>query len=847
MSTSDDQERTRIQPPRPRQTGKAAPAAGEPEAEVAQSAPKTAARTPGADAPRKTPQLRNSERTLLLPQQEEDKAGQKDLLKNRFVLEKVLGAGGMGVVYKAKDLLKVEAQDRDPYVAIKVLGEEFKSHPEAFIALQRESRKTQRIAHPNIVNVHDFDKDGDMVFMTMEYLEGSSLDKVVKQYRNIGLPKDEAWPILEGLCAALSHAHSQNIIHSDLKPGNIFVTRQGVTKVFDFGIARAVAKAEMGSGDAEDRTVFDAGSFGALTPAYASLEMLEGESPDVRDDIYALGCITYELLSGTHPFQRKNAVEARRLGLKPERIDCLNKHQWRVLEQALAFERAERTPSVPAFWEGLNHKQAGPRGVLTAVAFVLLVVLAGGWLYLERSRTSEVSPIDTEEYRSEIETQIRVELVINNIRALLDSAAFDAAWEHALRQEVQTLEKLVGSEQETYQQLLGSAFALYAARIEKRLAAQEYEDVLSLIENARVYTADNTGLDSIAAIARAALTELEQQRQARLEQERLEQQRQQEQLQRQRQEAQRKQEEERRRTAYEAAMATVRAQLRCNQMLDMGDFAIAIRQLRTQDADQYRRAEPGLVDDLVVCLEKIARNFPDRALAARSAALDLFPRNARLTALDIARTDTCTHALAGLGARGRRSFCQDSLGYGGKAPETVVIPGSGNIPTFAIGRYEVRVGEINQFCIASKRCEPMAGSLSMPATGISLQLAQAYLQWLSGESGRTYRLPTLAEWQLAARANGRGLDPNRNCRLNSRGIQKGGSLLSAEIGQQNSWGLVNHVGNAREWVQGPQGLLAVGGSYATEMEDCTIEWQQSSSGSPEPETGFRVVRELSPP
>jgi len=114
----------------------------------------------------------------------------QQLLKNRFIFEKVLGAGGMGVVYKAKDLLKVEAQDRDPYVAIKVLSDEFKTHPEAFIALQRESRKTQRIAHPNIVNVHDFDRDGDNVFMTMEYLEGKPLDKLISDYKSTGLPDE---------------------------------------------------------------------------------------------------------------------------------------------------------------------------------------------------------------------------------------------------------------------------------------------------------------------------------------------------------------------------------------------------------------------------------------------------------------------------------------------------------------------------------------------------------------------------------------------------------------------------------------------------------------------------------
>ena len=292
MSDANDQDKTRIKPrQRPAPPPNSPPLTDNSESGTFISAPAKA----DAHGYAKTEALRNP----ITEPHSQRRANIPDLLKNRFVLERVLGAGGMGVVYKAKDLLKVEAQDRDPYVAIKVLGDEFKSHPEAFIALQRESRKTQRIAHPNIVNVHDFDKDGDTVFMTMEYLEGTPLDKLIKQYRGVGLPREQAWQILEGVCAALSHAHEQRLIHSDLKPGNIFVTHSGLAKVFDFGIARAVAKAEQGDvTEVEDKTVFDAGNLGALTPAYASLEMLEGDPPDVRDDIYALGCITYELFAG---------------------------------------------------------------------------------------------------------------------------------------------------------------------------------------------------------------------------------------------------------------------------------------------------------------------------------------------------------------------------------------------------------------------------------------------------------------------------------------------------------------------------------------------------------------------
>ena len=97
-------------------------------------------------------------------------------LRDRFILDEVLGVGGMGIVYKGRDLLKVEARDRNPYVAIKVLREDFKKRDDAFIMLQREASRQQRLAHPNIVTVYDFDRTGDTIFISMELLEGTPLD-----------------------------------------------------------------------------------------------------------------------------------------------------------------------------------------------------------------------------------------------------------------------------------------------------------------------------------------------------------------------------------------------------------------------------------------------------------------------------------------------------------------------------------------------------------------------------------------------------------------------------------------------------------------------------------------------
>ena len=103
------------------------------------------------------------------------------------MLEEELGRGGMGIVFKARDLRKEEAQDRNPWVAVKLLNEEFRRHPESLKALQRESRKAQHLAHANVVTVYDFDRDGGNVFMVMELLEGQSLDRVIRDNEGTGL------------------------------------------------------------------------------------------------------------------------------------------------------------------------------------------------------------------------------------------------------------------------------------------------------------------------------------------------------------------------------------------------------------------------------------------------------------------------------------------------------------------------------------------------------------------------------------------------------------------------------------------------------------------------------------
>lgn len=295
-----------------------------------------------------------------------------DVLNGRFVLEERVGSGGMSTVYRALDRRKLEADDRDPYVAVKVLNVEFRAHPDSLVALQREAKKCQRLAHPNIVRVYDFDRDGATVYMTMEYLSGQSLVRTLKAPSFRGMPFEKAMPILEKMVDALSFAHQNGIVHADFKPANVIITEQGEVKIIDFGIARAFQK----PGDNEmEATRFDPSSLGALTPTYASPEMLEHLEPDPRDDVYALACIAYEMLTGHHPFGRRQATEARDGGMQLERA-VLKKRQWKALQSALAFNRETRTGSARRFLDELREERSY-KAPIFAAAGISAIAVAG--------------------------------------------------------------------------------------------------------------------------------------------------------------------------------------------------------------------------------------------------------------------------------------------------------------------------------------------------------------------------------------------------------------------------------------------------------------------------------------
>ncbi len=291
------------------------------------------------------------------------------LINKRFLLEEKLGEGGMAVVFKARDLRKAEHPDVMPFVALKILNPVFKMHPEALSALQSEANKVQQLSHPNIVRVYDFDRDDelDVIYMVMEYVEGKGLDALLPLHHNTsphgknlssrGLtagsrkisewldpavkPRDDG--IIEQLANALSYAHQNGIIHSDLKPNNIFITPSGNIKLIDFGIAR------LASENPAVKDYFDAGQLKAFTPAYATQEMLNNEPASPSDDIYAFGCLIYLMLTGQHPYNKHSAADALAQHLSPAPIKSLANPQWRALKRCLSLNKADRYQSIDEF------------------------------------------------------------------------------------------------------------------------------------------------------------------------------------------------------------------------------------------------------------------------------------------------------------------------------------------------------------------------------------------------------------------------------------------------------------------------------------------------------------------
>jgi len=269
------------------------------------------------------------------------------ILRDRFLLQERISGGSMGVVYKALDRRLAEAQSPEPNVAIKVLSPALAENGQALRALQQEAAKTRCLVHPHIVRFIDLDRDDDLYFLILEWLEGRTLADILDSPDARSIDAEAAFRIVRQVGEALDYAHRCGIVHADVKPGNIMIMPNGDAKLFDFGVARVR--------QTQAESDFDPGVLGAVTPAYSSLQVLGGEEPAPADDVFSLGCLLYRLLAGYRVFGPRNAAEASEAGMQPQRPQALDDDQWHALRKALAYSRVTRFKSVAAFLEALGH------------------------------------------------------------------------------------------------------------------------------------------------------------------------------------------------------------------------------------------------------------------------------------------------------------------------------------------------------------------------------------------------------------------------------------------------------------------------------------------------------------
>lgn len=223
------------------------------------------------------------------------------VLDQRYELQEQIGGGGMADVYKAKDLLL------NRLVAVKILHDQFKSDTEFIDKFNREAQAAARLSHPNIVNIYDVGVMDGAHYIVMEYVPGRTLKDKIKQEGHLSVT--EALTVAKGIASALSHAHANNLVHCDIKPHNILMMPDGSAKVADFGIARAVTESTM---------TYTGNVVGSVH--YFSPEQAKGTMITPKSDVYALGVVLYEMLTGTLPFTGETPVSVAMKHLQEEPV-----------------------------------------------------------------------------------------------------------------------------------------------------------------------------------------------------------------------------------------------------------------------------------------------------------------------------------------------------------------------------------------------------------------------------------------------------------------------------------------------------------------------------------------------
>ncbi len=254
-------------------------------------------------------------------------------LNERYKLLEIVGEGGMAIVYRAHDLIL------DRTVAVKVLRSEFSNDDEFILRFRREAESATSLSHPNIVNIYDVGEENNLYYIVMEYVQGKTLKDYIRE--SAPLQIEEALSIFNKISSAIRHAHENHIIHRDIKPHNILITEDGQVKVTDFGIAMAMTSATI------THTKSVLGSVHYLSP-----EQAKGSIANEQSDIYSLGVVLYEMVTGVVPFTGESPVTVALKHLQEECTspkllnDQIPQSVENIIQKAMAKDSKQRYETI---------------------------------------------------------------------------------------------------------------------------------------------------------------------------------------------------------------------------------------------------------------------------------------------------------------------------------------------------------------------------------------------------------------------------------------------------------------------------------------------------------------------
>ncbi len=387
------------------------------------------------------------------------------VLRGRFRITGVLGEGGMGAVYSAVDMLKEEARDENVNVALKVMKPDIVDAELSFMGLQREARRAQQLAHPNIVTVYDFDRADGVIYMTMEFMRGKPLDAVLDEKPH-GLDLVDARDITTQVCKGLAYAHKEGIVHSDLKPQNVFLLESGRAKILDFGIARAYRAKKV---DMVERV------FAGYSPSFASPEVIARKDPTPADDIFALGLLVYQLFTGRHPFDYTAADKALEQGLKPKRDASFKRAEWSAIQAALSFDRDKRPQDASEFLKRFAPSKVRRFGLGVSA---LSILIAASWVYFYQPTVGPDVPFE------ELSISLQQEITRNlaDAELFLGYGDIDSAfhlYDTVLLAHPGNLEAVEGMQQASQTAVENLRSAVQEGRINPEAARQSLEALLA--------------------------------------------------------------------------------------------------------------------------------------------------------------------------------------------------------------------------------------------------------------------------------------------------------------------------------------------------------------------------------